>query len=130
MGLDKEKTYIKFKNEIEMIDKKIASFLEKNRGKKIIAKAFPARASILLHYFSSIKKNIEFIAEQPTSLKLNKYAPGTTIPIISSKFLKKYKPDIMIILAWHLFDTIYKKWKSQLKGTKYLKILPEVKVYK
>ena len=23
----------------------------------------------------------------------------------------------MIILAWHLFDTIYKKWKSQLKGT-------------
>jgi hypothetical protein len=83
----------------------------------------------LLNFFDSIKKSISYIAEQPTSLKLNKYAPGTNIKIISSKYLQKNKPDIMIILAWHLFDEIKNKWKPKLKKTKFLKILPQLKIY-
>jgi hypothetical protein len=35
----------------------------------------------------------------------------------------------MIILAWHLFDKIKNKWKSKLKKTKFLRILPKLKVY-
>ena len=83
----------------------------------------------MIHRFSAIKNNIAFVAEQPSSLKLNKYVPGTNIKIISSDKFGKYKPDIMIILAWHLFDTIYKKWKNKLKKTKFVKILPDFRVY-
>ena len=127
--LDKEITYKKLNDEIGDIDLKISKFLDKNKNKKIVAKAFPARASILIHRFSSIKNHIAFVGEQPTSLKLNKFVPGTNIQILSSKRFKKYKPDIMIILAWHLFDTIYKKWKPKLKKTKFVKILPNFKIY-
>ena len=127
--LDKEITYKKLNDEIGDIDLKISKFLDKNKNKKIVAKAFPARASILIHRFSSIKNHIAFVGEQPTSLKLNKFVPGTNIQILSSKRFKKYKPDIMIILAWHLFDTIYKKWKPKLKKTKFVKILPKFKIY-
>ena len=127
--LDKETTYKKLKKDIENIDNKISDYLHKNKNKKIVAKAFPARASILMHRFSSLKNNVSFVAEQPTSLKLNKFVPGTNIKIISSKKFSKFKPDIMIILAWHLFDTIYDKWKNKLKKTKFVKILPEFKVY-
>ena len=49
---------------------------------------------------------------------------------ISSKKFKTFKPDIMIILAWHLFDTIHKKWKAKLKKTKFVKILPEFNFHK
>ena len=128
-NLDKEITYKKLNNEIGDIDLKISKFLDKNKNKKIVAKAFPARASILIHRFSGIKNHIAFVGEQPTSLKLNKFVPGTNIQILSSKRFKKYKPDIMIILAWHLFDTIYKKWKPKLKKTKFVQILPNFKIY-
>mgnify|MGYP001340149335 CR=1 FL=1 len=127
--LNKEKTYKKLKKDIEIIDNKISNFIKKNKHKKIVAKAFPARASILVHRFTSIKNNISFVAEQPSSLKLNKYVPGTNIKIISSEKFKTFKPDIMIVLAWHLFDTIHKKWKAKLKKTKFVKILPQFKVY-
>jgi SAM-dependent methyltransferase len=127
--LDKIETYKKFNDDINKLKLDIEKYLNKNRNKKIIAKGFPARASILLHFFDSIKKSISYIAEQPTSLKLNKYAPGTNIKIISSKYLQKNKPDIMIILAWHLFDEIKNKWKPKLKKTKFLKILPQLKIY-
>jgi hypothetical protein len=129
LSLHKNKTYFKFQSQIDEIKDKLAKYLDDNKHKKIVGKAFPARASILLHYFSSIKKHIKYIVEQPTSLKLNKYAPGTNIKIISSKDLQKNEPDIMIILAWHLFDKIKNKWKSKLKKTKFLRILPKLKVY-
>jgi SAM-dependent methyltransferase len=127
--LNKIQTYKKFKEDIYKVKMDIEKYLNKNKNKKIVAKAFPARASVLLHFFDSIKNSISFIAEQPSSLKLNKYAPGTKIKIISSNNLNKYKPDIMIILAWHLFTEIKKKWKAKLKKTKFLKILPRLKVY-
>ena len=76
----------------------------------------------IIFQVSGIKNHIDFVAEQPISLKLNKFVPGTNIQILSSKRFKKYKPDIMIILAWHLFETIYKKWKPKLKKTKLLEI--------
>ena len=127
--LNKEMTYEKLKKDIENIDYQISNFISKNKHKKIVAKAFPARASILVHRFNSIKNNISFVAEQPSSLKLNKYVPGTNIKIISSEKFKTFKPDIMIILAWHLFDSIHKKWKAKLKKTKFVKILPQFRVY-
>ena len=127
--LNDELTYKKLKLDIEKIDNQITNFINKNSHKKIVAKAYPARASILIHRFNAIKNHIAFVAEQPSSLKLNKFVPGTNIKIISSDKLKKFKPDIMIILAWHIFDSIHKKWKAKLKKTKYVKILPKFKVY-
>ena len=86
---------------------------------------------MILHYFSSLRKKIDIIYEQPTSNKINHYAPGTSIKIISSIKMKKYKPDIIIILAWHMFDAIKNKWKKRgLKKVKYVKPLPAVKIFK
>ena len=108
---------------------KIKSFLEKNKNKKIVAKAYPARASVVLHYYSFIKDYIKYIAEQSTSLKLNFFIPGTNIQIIDSKEMKKNKPDIIIVLAWHLFEPIHQKWlKLGLKKTKYVKPLPKLSI--
>ena len=105
-------------------------FLKKNKGKKIVAKSFPARASVILHYFSNLKKNIDTIYEQPSSNKINHYAPGTSIKIKSSKTLKKDNPDIIIILAWHMFEAIKNKWiKKGLKKIKYVKPLPFLKIF-
>lgn len=128
-GLDNINTYINFKKKIDKTGDRLEKYLEKNKKKNIIAKAFPARASIVIHYYSFIKKYIKYVAEQSGSLKLNYYIPGTNIKIVDSKIMLKNTPDIMIILAWHLFDPIRLKWiKKGLTKTKYIKPLPELSI--
>ena len=128
-NLHKRILYINFKKKIENNRNKLQKFLLKNKKKIIVAKAFPARASILMHYFSFLKDHVRYVAEQATSLKLNYFVPGTNIKIISSEIMKKNKPDIVIVLAWHLFDTIYNKWKKVLgKKVIFVKPLPFLKI--
>ena len=127
--LRNDNTYLSFRKKIENSKEKLRKFIYKNKDKKIVAKAFPARASILLHYFDYLKTNVQYIAEQPTSKKLNYYAPGTNLKILSSEIMKKEKPDYVIVLAWHLFDTIYNKWKKIFKNkVKFIRPLPELKI--
>lgn len=130
MFLDNISTYFKFKKRIDKIKYALLEFLIKNKNKVIIGKAFPARASVILHYFSYLKDFISVIAEQPSSLKINYYAPGTNIKIVNSNGLIKIKPRIIIIFAWHLFSVIKKKWISRgLKNVKFVKVLPKLKIF-
>lgn len=123
------KNYIKFKNNMEVSREKLRNYLGKNTNKIIVGKAYPARASILLHYYNILPSTLKYIAEQPTSKKINFYAPGTNLKIISSDYMKKNNPDIVVILAWHLFDTIYKKWKKNFnKKVKFVKLLPKFEI--
>ena len=125
------KTYKNFFGKILTAEKQMEKFVSKNLKKKIVIRSFPARASVILHYFSSLRKNINVIFEQPSSNKINHYAPGTNIKIKSSESMQKFKPDIIIILAWHMFDAIKNKWKKKgLKKVKYVKPLPTLKVFK
>ena len=127
--LDQEKTYLNFSKKIEESKENLRKFINKNKHKNIVAKAFPARASILIHYYDFLKTNVKYIAEQPTSKKLNYYAPGTNLKILSSDNMKKNEPDYVIVLAWHLFDTIYNKWnKIFKKKVKFIKPLPVLKI--
>ena len=82
----------------------------------VAAKAFPGRASIILNLLNLDTKSISFIYEKNSSLKNNKYAPGTNIKIIKEKFfLKKEKQkNIIINLAWHISAEIKQYLKKKL----------------
>jgi len=130
--LDELKTYNFFFTKINNAKNELLNFLNKNQKSLVVGKSYPARAGVILNYFSFLKDKINIIAEQPTSLKINHYIAGTNIKIVNSKILKKIKPKIIIIFAWHLFHEIKNKWK--LKGlprnTKYVLILPKFRVFK
>ena len=130
--LDNLNTYVKFSNKVEKAKTDLYNYINKNSNKTIIGKSYPARASVILNYFSFLKDKMKFIAEQPTSLKLNHYSAGTNIKIVDSKILKKNKPNIIIIFAWHLFKEIKDKWKSKglPKNTRYVLMLPKFKIFK
>jgi SAM-dependent methyltransferase len=131
-GLDDIKTYYNFSNKIEQVKQKLFNYLNYNKNKLIIGKAYPARASVILNYFNSLKDRLKLIAEQHTSLKINKYISGTSIKIVNSDVIKKIKPDIIVIFAWHLFHEIKNKWKKRglSKKTKFVLLLPSLKIYK
>ena len=129
--LDEIKTYQNFTKKVKKAKIDLHNFINKNPNLSIIGKSYPARASVILNYFSFLKEKIDFIAEQPSSLKLNNYIAGTNIKIVDSKNIKKIKPNVIIIFAWHLFKEIKNKWKSKglPKNTKYILILPKFKIF-
>ena len=124
------KTYNNFvSNIISSKNDLINKILElKSQNKKIIAKSCPARAVVLLNYCNLDNQLIDYIAEQPSSLKLNKYVPGTGIKIISDDILLEDQPDYILLLAWHLSEPIIKKWKDKGLNSKFIIPLPEVKI--
>ncbi len=82
--------------------KKQIKFLNKKFG-PLPAKAFPGRAAILIKLLRLNKSNISYIYEQSHSKKINHFAPGSNIRIISDKYLKKIDNQKPIInFAWHI----------------------------
>ena len=72
--------------------------------------------------------HLEYIAEQPTSLKLNYYVPGTNLKIVSDDILASDQPDYVLLLAWHLSKPIIKKWKTRGLKSKFIVPLPTIEI--
>ena len=96
--------------------KKKLNKIVKEKG-PIAAKAFPGRASIILNLLKLFSNFISFIYEKNSSLKNNKYAPGTNIKIVKEKFFseKEKQKKVIINLAWHISSEIKKYLSSKLK---------------
>jgi 2-polyprenyl-3-methyl-5-hydroxy-6-metoxy-1,4-benzoquinol methylase len=127
---DSLKTYDNFVSNIISSKKDLINkILElKSQNKKIIAKSCPARAVVLLNYCGLDNTHLDYIAEQPASLKLNYFVPGTGLKIISDDILKEEEPDYILLLAWHLSEPIINKWKNRGLKSKFIVPLPKVKI--
>lgn len=81
---------------------KIAEEVKKHG--KIKAKAFPGRAAILIKLLGLDENSISAVYEQPGSMKIGHYLPGTRIPIHSDEELFATLQDekVLLNLAWHI----------------------------
>ena len=125
-----ELTYKNFKGKVEKSRTDLMNLIDelKSDGKTIVAKSCPARAVVLLSYCGLNNKHLDYVAEQPTSLKLNYYIPGTNLKIVEDSILTKDEPDYILLLAWHLSQPIIDKWKKRGIKSKFIVPLPEVKI--
>ncbi len=114
---------LKSKNDLKNILYKIIS-----DNKIIIGKSCPARAVVLLNYCGLDNTFLKYVAEQPTSLKLDYYIPGTSLKIVSDDVLMEEEPDYILLLAWHLSNPIIDKWKKRGLKSKFIIPLPETKI--
>ena len=125
-----ELTYKNFKYRVEKSKTDLMKLINKlkSEGKTIVAKSCPARAVVLLSYCGLNDKHLDYVAEQPASLKLNYYIPGTNLKIIEDSILTKNEPDYILLLAWHLSEPIINKWRKIGIRSKFIVPLPEVKI--
>ena len=56
---------------------------------------------------------MECILEVSSSNKLNKYLPGTLIPVVDEKIIQKSVPDYLLILSWHIKDELIKVFRKK-----------------
>ena len=83
-------------------------------GKKVAGYGVPTKATLLTAISKLNNQDISFMVED-NHLKVNKFMPGTSIPIYEVNRLQTEKPDVIIIIAqWNFSDDIIKKLKTYI----------------
>ena len=54
--------------------------------------------------------------------------PGTKIPVIEENKIRKYNPDYLYLLSWHIKDSLIKIFKKNGYKGKFIVPLPTPKV--
>tara|TARA_B100000787_G_scaffold169978_2_gene163246 strand:+ start:2756 stop:5062 length:2307 start_codon:yes stop_codon:yes gene_type:complete len=108
MGLFKKAKYQQFRDGVIATKIDLLNFLLKikKENKTIAGYSLPARAITLINYVGIDNDLLPYVVEQKSSLKLNRFIPGTKIPVISNECLEENKPDYLLVFAWHLKDEI------------------------
>ena len=131
LGINKISTFIKFKNKINFLKKKLRSTLInlKNKNKIIVGYGAPAKSSTILNFCDIDNRIIDKIFDNSTT-KIGKYTPGKSlIRIENSDNFKKTKSDYCVLFAWNHKNEILSKEKSySKKNGKWIVPVPKLKI--
>jgi len=122
--------YKNFQDKANKIKYDLQQFLIKQKlnGKIVAAYGAAAKGNTLLNYCGIKKDLINFVADA-SPYKQGKYLPGSHIPIVNEKKIKKIKPDFVIILPWNIKDEIIKQLNYIKEwGSKFVIPIPEVTI--
>jgi hypothetical protein len=74
----------------------------KEEGARIYGVGAPSRASTLVNYVGLDDGIVDCVLEISTSKKLDKYLPGTAIPVLDERKLYEDQPEYALLLSWHI----------------------------
>lgn len=98
------------------------------KGLKIVGYGAPTKATLLMKLAKLTNNDIDYIVED-NELKVGRFLPESSIPILDTSRIEKDEPDIIIILAWNFSSDIIKKLRGYLKfSVKIIIPLPTLKV--
>ena len=100
----------------------------KAEGARIYGIGAPSRASTLINYVGLDDGILDCVLEISASHKLDKYIPGTRIPVLDEAKLFEDQPEYALLLSWHIADELVAILrKNGFKG-KFITPLPEPKI--
>ena len=100
----------------------------KDMKKKIIGYGASTKGNVILQYCGITTDILDVIVDVNKD-KHNKFTPGSKIKIVGENFIKKLKPDYMVVMPWHFKNFIMNKEKSFLNhGGKLIFPLPDVEI--
>ncbi len=116
-----------FKSKIIQSKLELMNLLSKIKKKntRIYGIGAPSRASTLISYTGIDDGIIDCILELSNSHKLNKYMPGTKIPILDERKLFTDQPEYVLLLSWHISDGLIKNLKKKGFRGKFIIPLPK-----
>ena len=131
-GLGKIETYTKFADRVKKARLEFMEFLIKTNkdDQSIVGNSCPGRCSTLLNYYGVDSELLPYLAEQPTSLKLNMYLPGKHIPVVNNQRLIDEQPDYVVLLAWHYAKPIAQQLKDRGLKSDFIIPLPDFAIVK
>jgi len=129
-GLTNIATYTEFSKKVQEIKKNIKEFFinAKKEEKKIFCYGAAAKGNTLLNYCVIGTDFVNCVVDR-SPYKQGLFLPGTHIPIKNPDYIKKTKPNYLVILPWNLKEEIMgqmsfiREW-----GGKFVILIPEVKI--
>lgn len=115
--LNEEKEYLnninfkKFKDAVVKSKLELHSIL--NDYNNIGAIGCPSRAITLINYVGLNQDILKFVLEAPGSQKINKYVPGTKIPVLEETIELIKSVNYLVLLSWHIADEIMPKIRDK-----------------
>jgi SAM-dependent methyltransferase len=100
----------------------------KRAGARIYGIGAPSRASTLINYTGLDDGTLDCVLEMSSSHKLNKYIPGTRIPVLDEKKLFEDQPEYALLLSWHITDELVANLKSKGFKGKFISPLPTPRI--
>ncbi len=133
-----EKKYLKMKNfelfKNRVVKSKISLYALINKlnlqNKKVFGVGSPSRGATLVNYVGLNEDLLKCILEIKGSHKIGKYMPGTKIPIFEENYIYKNKPDYLLLLSWHISESLIKIFKKKGYRGKFIIPLPKPKIVK
>ena len=122
--------YLGFQSKADGIKEELLSFLttQKKNNKKVAAYGAAAKGNTLLNYCGITTDLISFVVDA-SPYKQGQYMPGSHIPIVDESFIRRERPDFIVILPWNLKQEIteqlnyIKDW-----GGKFVTAVPELQI--
>lgn len=130
VGLSDPDYYKRFREKSINLKNQLLEFIIKCRQNNvsIVGNSCPGRCSTLLNFSGIGPDLLPYLGEQATSLKLNKYLPGTHIPIVNNQRLIDEQPEYVVLLAWHYAEPIMEQLKARGLNSKFVIPMPEFKI--
>lgn len=100
----------------------------KDGGACIYGIGAPSRASTLVNYVGLDDGIVDCVLETSTSKKLNKYLPGTAIPVLDERKLYEDQPEYALLLSWHIADELRSNLTRKGFTGSFIVPLPEPRV--
>lgn len=129
-SLNTPEGYRFFKHNVDSICSNLKNTLKKfkSQGHRIVGYGATAKSTTLLNYAKIGGDLIEYICDT-TPNKVNKFTPGTHIPIKPYDVFAKDSVSYALLLAWNHEDEILQKEEAYRKrGGKFILYFPEVAI--
>lgn len=129
-GISDIHSYEHFATKAKKIKLDFLSFLlhQKEAGKIVGAYGAAAKGNTMLNYCGVKNDLIEFVADA-NPFKRNKYLPGSHIPVVDEEFLKKRRPDFVIIFPWNIKGEVIEQLSYIRQwGGKFVVAIPELQI--
>ena len=100
----------------------------KRQGARIYGIGAPSRASTLINYVGIDDGILDAVMEVATSHKINKYIPGTRIPVLAEAKLFADQPEYALLLSWHIAGELAANLRKGGYRGKFITPLPEPRI--
>jgi hypothetical protein len=122
--------YSDFQNKVDKIKYSLLKFLieQKEKGGKVAAYGAAAKGNTLFNYCGIKNDLIAFVADA-SPYKQGKYLPGSHIEVVSEEWIKKCRPDYILILPWNIREEIVEQLKYIRNwGGKFIVATPNIEI--
>ena len=129
-GVTDGSALVEFKRQVVASKLKTYALLNeiKKPGVRVYGIGAPSRASTLINYLGLDEDSMEAVMEVSTSHKLNKYIPGTRIPVLDERKLYSDQPEYAFFLSWHIAEELAPKLRASGYKGKFIVPLPTPRV--